>query len=156
LPNLPSTIPAAKAALVTLITGATYPTLPSGETVQVSYGEPKDRGRLAVIVGDTSGTGEADQEWAALGANNRDEHYALGLNVIVNVPGQSQQVSTELAFAVFAAIENALRDDPTLVTIGVDASYFSVQIRQPVHVEEATTEGFLTEVISAVRCVARI
>ncbi len=153
MPNLPSTIPAAKAALVTLIAGATYP---SGETVQVSYGEPKDRGRLAVIVGDTSGTGEADQEWAALGANNRDEHYVIGLNVIVNVPGQSQQASAELAFAVFAAIEDALRDDPTLVTIGVDASYFSLQIRQPVHVEEATTEGFLTEVISAVRCVARI
>ena len=73
-------------------------------------------------------------------------------------PTPSVVVVTEAAMTrnPDGSIETALRSDPTLVHIGVDASYFSVQVRQPVHIEEATDEGHMCEVISAVRCLARI
>lgn len=147
-----STIPAAKAELVELLDATNYPT--SG--TQVCYGEPKDFPRVAIVVGDTFGTGDNEQTWAQLGARERDERYTFGLTVRVEVPGQTQQQATEAAFATFAVIEGVFRANPTLTNLSPQPRNFALEVMGAQHIEVPTDEGFMAQIVSGVRCVARI
>jgi hypothetical protein len=100
-----STIPAVKAALVSVISAA----LP---TVTVTWGIPRgDKGREWVMVGDVPGI----QRAAALGRQRRAETYTVEIEVSVVRAGiEKPQNVTERAFAILEEIEDALRADERL------------------------------------------
>ncbi len=147
-----STIPVAKAQLIDTIKGASWPT---GVKVTVCYGEPKDFPRVAVVVGDTFGTGDNVQTWAGLGDRNREERYTFGLTVRVDGKGQTQQQSTELAFAIFSALSAELR---TFVALEADdpPALWQAEVMGAQHIEVPTNEGYMAQIVSGVRCMARI
>ncbi len=104
-----TSIPLFKAALVTRLLadtalGAATP------AVQVTYGIPfpADPQREWVMVGDIQGSWH--QNYASIGQLKRDEEYSLMLLVsVIDDIASSQQVITERAFTIAAAIENSIR-----------------------------------------------
>lgn len=154
-----STIPAAKAAIVDALDAAWYPgDLPA---VQISYGEPRERQRECIIVGDTHATGDSAQTWAALagqGQRARSEDYALALSVQVYKPGDTCREAVERAFELFAVVEQTLRGMPTLgvVPSGSQGQVIVAEIRQPIHAETNSDEGWTCLIQSAVHVSARI
>jgi hypothetical protein len=148
MPPRRSTIPLFKAALITALKQATW----TGEPPQVCYGNPRNPTREDVIVGDTSQEGDDQQDWAAIGNRQRDETYALNLVIDVTTPGADCQVAVERAFALFAVVEDVLRTTPTMGVAGVVVG----DLRQPVHIESQTDEGWVVSIESAARVQARI
>jgi hypothetical protein len=148
MPLRRSTVPTYKANLVAALTGASWP----GGDPQVCYGDPQTRSREDVIVGDTAQEGNDDQVWAAIGNRQRDESYALNLLVDVVTPGATCQAAVERAFELFAVIEDVVRATPAMGVSGVTVS----DLRQPVHIESQTDEGWVCQIESAVRVQARI
>ena len=63
-----------------------------------------------IILGDT----DMDQDWAALGARNRDENSVIHCTIYLVGPGQSQTDVNKAAFALLALIESYLRTNLTL------------------------------------------
>lgn len=143
-----STIPAFKRALVAALDVATW----AGGAPQVCYGPPLEGTREDVIVGDTAQEGDSDRRWAALGNRSIEEQYALNLWVIVTNPGETCQVATERAFALYDVVQAVLRVTPGMGVTGVTAS----SLAQAEHTESVTDEGFVCTIESAVRVEARI
>lgn len=107
-----TSIPAVKAALVSVLTAA----LPNS---QVIYGPvtavTTTSGRILTVRG-AIGTRELD----SLSLLTTAEQYVLELVVSVDVQaGSSQQDATELALADYAAAELAIREHPTAPTLGL-------------------------------------
>lgn len=112
---MPSTIPAAKAAIMGLLETITWPlTFPSDTTPEIHYGAPKEPSREDVILADVA---SSDQTWFTFGpsARGRQESYGLLLVIDVARPGDTQQEATERAFVLLAVIEEALAANPRLV-----------------------------------------
>lgn len=79
--------------------------------VRVNYGPAfPDLGRESVNVLGLSG----EQEWAALGKLAKEEVYVLDVVVVVLREGQQTQPAVERAYALMAALEDVLRNDPTV------------------------------------------
>lgn len=107
-----SSIPAFKAALKTSLVSLQATTLTG---VQVSYGAPAPTMQAECIV--LADANPSSQEPVFLGRNSRNEDYDLDVYVRVRRQTTDQQAVTERAFAITAAIENALRSDPTLGSV---------------------------------------
>lgn len=140
-----SSIPRVKARLVERLDAAEW----SGDRPQITYGWPRDEQRELVCIG---GTIESEQRWVALGGRQRDEDYGLQVIVTVRRPGLSQTQATDRAFVLLGVIEDVLRADPTL---GLD-ELFAVEVAQPRLAEAPDVEGFIAQVVTAVRVRARI
>jgi hypothetical protein len=141
-----SSIPRVKARLVELLDAADWP----DDRPKVSYGWTRDPVRELVVVGGTIERG--DQTFVALAGRKRDEDY--GLRVLINVtnPGMDQQAATERAFDLLGVVEDVVRADPKL---GLD-EVIAAQINQVELNEAPDVEGFVAQVIAAVRVRARI
>lgn len=157
-PTVVSTIPAAKLALVNLITEALraeYPTVP------VQYGMQHQAKGTRVVVGDTNDDrGSEGRTWRALKSVNPvskvDESYALPVTLHrVGNDEDTMQDVVESAFAMFALIDSTLRtrENITLGTPGV----ISVQVQLPAHEEiTATGPAFGCVIHSAVSVYAQV
>lgn len=143
-----STLPSVKARLVTLLAGD-----PGLSGVQISYGVPDPIEREAVYVG---GTRDHDQEWSALGARGRAEHYALELVISVWQPGADQQTVTERAFALLAVVEAILRGDPSLGLALTGVKSLVAEIRPSRLVEGPFDDGRVGELQGTIAVDARI
>jgi hypothetical protein len=106
---LVSTVPAVKAALVTLLTTAINDT-----TVQVTYGRPADSmlQRECVWVGRATGTDRVPTIKA--GRKAREERYAVDVVFWVAKPRGTTQEAETRAFELLESAENVLADDPSL------------------------------------------
>lgn len=100
-----STAPAFKAALLTALQART-----GLSGVTLSYGAPLQGPREFIALGDISGS----QEFAALGAERKDETYILDVYVSVLREGNQQKTCTERCFALAAEIEDELRTNVTM------------------------------------------
>lgn len=154
-----SAIPAAKAAIVDLLSEAEWPAVTPAYVdnlprPQISYGEPADRKRDAVIVGDTAGE-PGDQEWFAFDASRR-ELFEFGVLIVSTVPKGTCQESVERAFAMFTVVARVIRSAAlTTPKLGVDG-IVQIDVRQPAHSEIQTAEGWICEIQTAVRVTAQI
>jgi hypothetical protein len=101
-----TTVPVVKAYLETLFKAA-----PGLTGVQVFRGHPGDTVQPELVM---IGKVTLEQEWAALGARRKDEAYTVAVTVQVVQAGTDQDVVTERAYELVAAIEDALRNDVTL------------------------------------------
>jgi hypothetical protein len=102
----PSTIPAAKAALIDILT-ALHASEPD---VDVTWGRP--RGELArewIMVGDVSGT----QQTAVFGSRHRDERYTITVVYSILEETGDNQTAAERAFELAALLEVDLRFNHT-------------------------------------------
>jgi hypothetical protein len=141
-----SSIPRAKAALLDLLTSATWP----GPAPTVSYGWPREIDREVVMVG---GTTDGEQEWVSFGPRRRDESYRIELVVQVLRPGFSQQQATERAFALLAVVEDVLRTTPDL---GLGIELTVAELAAPRLREGPDSEGYAAVVTAGVGVRARI
>lgn len=157
-PTVVSTIPAAKLALVNIITGALRGLSPA---VPVHYGMQHQSKGTRVVVGDTNDDrGTGGRKWRALKSVNPvstvDETYALPVVLHrIGEKDETMQNVVEAAFAMFALIDSTLRT-PANVTLGV-AGVIAVQVQLPAHEEiTATGPAFGCVIHSAVSVQARI
>lgn len=106
-----SSIPAVKAALVSVLAGA----LPD---TQVIYG-PKEAvtttGPRILTVGRVVGSRELD----SMSLDTSSESYTVDLVASVSLAGTSQQAADDLALADYAAAEVAVREYPGGPTLGL-------------------------------------
>ena len=103
-PTTTSKVPAVTAFLLELFRRS----LPE---VQVSDGTPGATLEAeTIVIADVT----FSQEWAAIGAKNRDENAEIRVVVYVRKMGGTQTEANERAFELLAACELALRSDPTL------------------------------------------
>lgn len=144
-----STIPAAKAALLTLFREA-ITDLPAE---QVTWGIP--RGQLErewVMIGDGADVQQVD---AAVGQQRRDEVYTI--NVVVSVVRgglDTARDATERAFAIVAQMEAALRP-LTQPVLGIPDLISAVVTGTP-FTERFDGENREAEVTTRIKCHARI
>lgn len=147
------TLPTAKANLYTGLSALTSSTL-SG--VEVVYGfHDATPQREAVYIGDTE---DSDQQWTALGGPTtlpRDEDYSLKLAVQSAIPGKTQQQATERACAIFAEVENYLRDNVGLGMTSVNVVRAEIKRPQLIEYPLDGDQGFAAVIESAVRIQAR-
>jgi hypothetical protein len=141
----PSTIPAAKSALVQIIT-----TLVNDSNVMVTYGYPTgEPQREWIMVADVAG----QQESAAIGSRHREETYTIDVVVSVLEEAGDNQTSTERAFALAALIEVGLRFTYT----NLNGSVRTALVAGPIALRElkrgAKVESQLT---ISIACTARI
>lgn len=117
--------------------------------VQVAYGHPGKRVESEFIsFKDIAG----DQEARELGNHRRFENYVVEVEVNVLRKGNEQQAVTERAYELAAEVEEAVRAEPTLGSLVVDA-----QIVGPFDLTEQFSEqGRLAAVFLGVRVRARI
>ena len=104
-----STQYASRAALATAWLVAQLPAVVALPNEQIVDGPPSEANlkSTCVILGDIT----HDQNWAALGARNRDENTSLQLTIYVLGPGQTQTAVNESAYALLALIEIWLRNN---------------------------------------------
>lgn len=101
----PSTIPAAKAALVTMATTAL------GTQGKVYYGVPTDDRSFPHMIFRNV---ESDDDWSAIGNNAREENYTIEWFLAWQASGGTTQEATEAAFNLLALFDTALLKDPSL------------------------------------------
>ena len=97
----------AKARLVTKLDA--HATL----TSKVTYGDAEANGARELVMVLAS-PGEADEIWATIGNQARDEEFDIVVLCEVVRPGDSQQEATERAFELLGRIETVLRSNPRL------------------------------------------
>ena len=91
---------------------ANLPAATGLDATQIIDGPPTEAQLRAtcIILGDT----DMEQDWAALGARNRDENSIIKCAIYLIGPGQSQTTVNKAAFALLALIEAYLRTNITL------------------------------------------
>lgn len=152
--TIASSIPTVTASLLKLLDDAVWP---GGTRPQISDSDPADVGREVVIVGDTFGAGDDDQQWAALGARSRAEEYAIALVVKVLTPGLTVTQARERAFELFEVIEATLIENVTAaVPSTANLEIHSIALRQPTHRQGPLAEGQGCVIESAVRVRAKL
>jgi hypothetical protein len=141
-----STIPAAKAALLTALQAR------AGLTgVDVRWGLPAQTlsANERVYVGDAE---EIDRAWVGLGAQRLEENYILQVIVETFQAGDDQRATEERFWVLVNEVEQAVRGDLTLAQ--------TVRLASPDGIAEArvgpTDEGWAATGIVRVRCEARI
>ena len=114
-----STVPAAKTALVTLISAA----LPG---VQVTYGRPPDNEleRECVYVGNVSGVQRIPTMRA--GRKPREETYSVEIVVAILLERGTTSDAEDRAFELLAECEDVVADDPTLAIASAAGSFEAV------------------------------
>lgn len=107
---LSSTVPAVKAALVTLITADV-----NDSTVQVSYGRPPDNqlARECIYVGDVP-SGAQRVPTLKAGRKAREEKYPIEVVVAVLAAGGTLSAAETRAFVLLSSVEDVVADDPSL------------------------------------------
>lgn len=106
-----STAPTFKALLLDRLEEATWPLPDDNDPVdapQISWGDPVSLERECVALLDIDST----EEFAALGAQARDETYTLNVWVIVANPGATAREATERAYALFDVVAATVREFP--------------------------------------------
>lgn len=101
----PSTIPAAKAAVVTIAKAALV------GKAEVYYGAPPDAMSFPHMIFRNV---ESDDDWSEIGNIGREENYTIEWFLAVRASGGSTQEATEAAFALLAPFDAALLKDPSL------------------------------------------
>jgi len=101
----PSTIPAAKAALVGVAKTAL-----AGQA-EVYYGAPTDAMSFPHMIFRNV---ESDEDWAELGNTGREENYTVEWFLAWRADGGTTQDATEKAFALLALFDAALLKNPSL------------------------------------------
>lgn len=116
--QLPSRVPAVTDWLL-----ANLPAAVSLDASQVVDGPPTEANlkSTCVIIGDT----DMEQDWAALGARNRDEQATIKGVIYVLGAGASQTTVNKSAFALLALIEVFLRTG-TNITLGSNVLWCGV------------------------------
>jgi hypothetical protein len=139
-----STIPALKAALLSLLAART-----NLSGVQVVWGAPlPNPGREFIALAGTEG----EQQTAAIGRLRREEEYRLTIYASTLREGQNQQACTERAFALVAEIEDAVRADPSIGGVVRTAL-----VDGPFTLEEGATDSHRTALVTiSLLCTARI
>lgn len=144
-----STIPAAKAALVSLIGSAL-----SG--VQVKYGRPADNqlARECVWIGDVSGAQRIPV--IAAGRKRREETYQIDVVCAVLRPRGEVSDAEARAFVLMTEVEDVVADDSTL-GLATATGFFEATTEGPIETEAAQTlEGPACVVRFTVACKARL
>lgn len=106
-----STVPAAKAALLTLLQARTFPV----QNPVVQWGGPTEaedfpkRGELIYF-----GEVEISDENQTLGATRYDETYNLRVVIEVRLPGDKEQVAEQRAWDLYAEVQSVLNANRTL------------------------------------------
>ena len=115
---MPSAVPAAKAAILTVLTAR-----PGLAGVTLTWAGPtKDEDYVTEMV--FLGDSEEQTDWAELGTGRRVEDFTLGLVVYVEQWGDDPQSTETRLRVLWDEVEDALRDDlraqpSTLRTAGV-------------------------------------
>lgn len=104
--TLTSTIPAAKAALITIFTAAT-----DLAGVDISWGSPtsEDDFKPEMVY-----LGKAEQEQEDRGFQSATEDYTIEVVALVRQYGDDERATEERLWAIRAAIDEAIRADSTL------------------------------------------
>jgi hypothetical protein len=142
----------AKARLVTKLDA--HATL----TSKVTYGDAEANGARELVMVLAS-PGEADEIWATIGNQARDEEFDIVVLCEVVRPGDSQQEATERCETLFAAVETQVRDwlntrtspDQTAATAGITGAQI-VRVRRD---EFPEPEGRGASTTAVVRISAR-
>src|ERR1051325_1589894 len=103
---LDSTVPAVKAALVSLISAQLT-------NVQVSYGRPADSKLARECVYIAEATGEHSIPVFKAGRKPREERYSIEVVVAVIKARGTITTAEARAFTLLAAVEDVVADDPT-------------------------------------------
>lgn len=148
---MPSTIPAVKGALLSILSDALTGVL-------VTWGVPRGTKPAEwVLIGNVTGA----QRAAAIGRGRRAETYTVEIQVtVVNSDTVSQQETTERAYAIVEEIEDAIRADETLgnltglIWARVEATPLTEGVR--VNPDGSTTGERMAEVMVGVGCESRI
>lgn len=103
-----STQYASRAPLFTAWAVANLPDALSIDTTQVIDGPPTEAnmGSTCVILGDV----EHDEDWAAIGARNRNEQATIKCCIYIRGEGKTQTEVVEAAYALHGLIDLYLRD----------------------------------------------
>lgn len=115
--RLPATIDALVAA-VTPVIGATVnvvdgPPL-SWQTLALAQGAVTQSGYLFIGAQPNDDGGDAAQDFNAAGAVSRDEQITVWCGAYANSGDQVMKTARDAAFGIVAAVEQAIRTDPTL------------------------------------------
>lgn len=154
-----SLIPEAKAALVALLEGATWPAQPGGYTSgeprpQISYGAPRDYMPDRLEIGDTEAA-PGDQTFLAFDSSKL-ETFTIDVFIATEQPGLSCQQAVERAFGMFtvfaAVVRAAALTTPRLGVVGC----MKCEVRQPRHREVQTPEGYSVAIETGVRVEAQV
>jgi hypothetical protein len=142
-----STIPALKAALVTILQARA-----ALANTLVTYGWPAAPTPEMIILADVPEWTQAVGAMRA-GGQPRDEEYLLEVACLVEHGGTDQQVISERAFALLSEIELELRTNATVGYIVRKA-----EVAGPGELREYVTpgNGRRSVVTSHIRCIARI
>lgn len=90
---------------------------PALTDVRVTYGPPLPRPPGEFIwLADSAPDGGDSQESRAMGARKRREEYRLSVVVYVFRKGTDMEAAAERAYELVAEVEDALRDEPDLVS----------------------------------------
>lgn len=145
---LSSTVPAVKAALVSLVTTGI-----GDSTVQVSYGRPADSmlARDCVWMGRVTGSDRVPVMSA--GRKVREQEYSVQVIVWVAKPRGTVQEAEARAHVLAAEINDALADDPSLG--GVDGLIHATAGSWEVEADQAL-EGPFCLITFDVDCLARL
>jgi hypothetical protein len=103
-----------------------------------------------VILGPVDGT----EDWAQLGARRRDCDFEIGVTVIVRWPGHDALEACDRAYALFAVIEDQLRN-PDNIALAHSAGVLWNEIAHPASTPTVEDEGYGHVIQSAVRLRAR-
>lgn len=145
-----TTIPAVIGYLVDIFTDDTEL---GGAGVEVVEGENTNPStREWVTVGDVT----SEQEWAALGAKSRNEHYSLQAGVAVTRPGDERADARARVFELLARVETLLRATPTPAGTGVVHLEFGGVEKYLSPFPQGDDEGFTAGATFAIRVTARI
>ena len=142
-----SAVPAAVRALHDLLVdGCPWP----DREPDIGFGVPAELGREMVILGPVDGT----EDWAQLGARRRDCDFEIGVTVIVRWPGHDALEACDRAYALFAVIEDQLRN-PGNIALAHSAGVLWNEIAHPASTPTVEDEGYGHVIQSAVRFRAR-
>jgi hypothetical protein len=108
-----STIPAVKAALVTVLAAA----LPNTQVIYGPSGAVTVTEDRLLTVGKVTGSRELD----SMSLDTAAERYTVELVASVDLAGTSQQAADEMVLADYAAAEQAIREYPTGPNLGLGA-----------------------------------
>lgn len=144
-----STIPAVKAALLTILQGV------SGlSTVHVARGVPVDPAPNPERVYIDNAV-EISREWAGIGQYRLDEEYTVRIPVEVYLPGNDQPACEDRMWEIVALVEQAILADLTLNGI-LDGPGHA----KPAGCEDqnsfAAPDGWISHTVLRIDCKARI
>lgn len=114
--TIASSVPAVVTAiLATVSTAMTGQVAASGSAVQIADGElgPYVADEFVQIIGVSNGR----QEWGSIGRQRRNESYEINGMVRAYVGGDDQAYCRSRVYALFALIETAVDNDPSLGSV---------------------------------------